>query len=228
MTTEPTAPARVRLKVEAWPIEKVLPYPLNAKEHPEEQVKALARIIAAHGWDQPIVIDRHGVIIKGHGRRLAAIMLGYKEVPVVVRRDLTDDQAKAARLADNRVTSTTYDTELLKKELADLSLSGEIDIGDLGFSAKELEFLSSDIGAIDDSAFIEDVGAAVEGQKAANAAQIAEIDKGEMPLTDAFGFKKVSPEMSRRIKAFIGRLEHETGKKGALALAAFLSEFGIA
>jgi hypothetical protein len=215
-----------KLKIEAWPIDRVIPYPGNAKEHPPEQVKALAKHINEFGWDQPIVVDKDGEIIKGHGRRLAAIELGLKMVPVLCRRDLTKSQARAARLGDNRVASTTYDTELLKKELAELSLDTDIDMSSLGFSDKELEFLNADLGAMDDSAFIDDVGGAVEDQKEANAAKVAEVDSSELPIGDAFGFKRVSPDLSRRIKAFIGKLEGETGKKGADAFATFLSEFG--
>jgi hypothetical protein len=216
-----------KLRVEAWAIEKVIPYPGNAKEHPPEQIKALAGGIKAYGWDQPIVVDKDGVIIKGHGRRLAAILLKLEQVPVIVRSDLTPDQVKAARLSDNRAVSTTYDTELLKTEIAALALAGNVDISDLGFTDKELEFLNTDIGAIDTGAFVEDVGGAVETQKEGNAEKIAEIDKSGMPIADAFGFKRVTPDLSRRIKAFIGRLEGETGKTGADALAEFLTESGI-
>lgn len=216
-----------RLRIESWSIDKVKPYELNAKEHPPEQIETLARAIQRFGWDQPVVIEPDGTIIKGHGRRLAAISLGLKEVPVLIRHDLTKDEAKAARLSDNRVTSTLYDTDMLKQELAALQLSTDIDMTSVGFTAKELEFLIDDIGVIDEGAFVEDVGAAVESQKDANAAKVAEIDKSEMSVTDALGFKRVPPELSRRIKAFIAKLETETGLKGGAALGEFLAEMGI-
>ncbi|MFH3639762.1 ParB/Srx family N-terminal domain-containing protein, partial [Acinetobacter baumannii] len=81
-------------------VDDVKPYELNAKIHSEEQVAKIAESIARFGWDQPIVVDKNGVIIKGHGRRLAAIKLGLIEVPVLVRDDLNEEQVKAARLAD--------------------------------------------------------------------------------------------------------------------------------
>ncbi|WP_416663388.1 phage tail protein [Acinetobacter baumannii] len=83
-----------------WIVDDVKPYELNAKIHSEEQVAKIAESIARFGWDQPIVVDKNGVIIKGHGRRLAAIKLGLIEVPVLVRDDLNEEQVKAARLAD--------------------------------------------------------------------------------------------------------------------------------
>ncbi|HEE5406580.1 TPA: ParB N-terminal domain-containing protein [Acinetobacter baumannii] len=88
------------LKIQMWIVDDVKPYELNAKIHSEEQVAKIAESIARFGWDQPIVVDKNGVIIKGHGRRLAAIKLGLIEVPVLVRDDLNEEQVKAARLAD--------------------------------------------------------------------------------------------------------------------------------
>jgi hypothetical protein len=82
------------LKVELWDIERVKPYPKNTKLHPDEQIERLSRTISRFGWDQPIVVDKHGVIIKGHGRRLAALKLGLKKVPVCVRRDLSQDEGR--------------------------------------------------------------------------------------------------------------------------------------
>lgn len=88
------------LKIQMWIVDDVKPYELNAKIHSEEQVAKIAESIARFGWDRPIVVDKNGVIIKGHGRRLAAIKLGLIEVPVLVRDDLNEEQVKAARLAD--------------------------------------------------------------------------------------------------------------------------------
>ena len=60
-------------KVESWDVEKLIPYENNVKIHDEKQVKKIAESIKRFGWDQPIVVDKDGVIIKGHGRRLAAL-----------------------------------------------------------------------------------------------------------------------------------------------------------
>jgi ParB-like chromosome segregation protein Spo0J len=76
------------------------PYSNNAKTHPVEQVDKIAASIASFGFDQPIVVDGDGVIIKGHGRREASLRLGLDNVPVLVRTDLSVAEIKAARLAD--------------------------------------------------------------------------------------------------------------------------------
>lgn len=215
-----------KLTIEAWPVERLVPSLVNAKAHDEDQITRLARAINEHGWDQPIVVDKDGEIIKGHGRRLAALKLGLKEVPVLVRNDLTKAQARAARLSDNAVVSTNYDTELLKKELAELSLDTTIDLTAIGFTNKELEFLTVDLGNLNVDAFAPDVNTAVDTQRKANDAKIAEVDKGEIALNDAFGFKKVTLDLSRRIRAFVASLEDETGKKGSDAFAEFLMKAG--
>lgn len=97
------------------------PYTNNAKKHPTEQIDKLAGQIAEFGFDQPIVVDKNKVIIKGHGRREAALRLGLKTVPVVVADHLDEFQVKAARIGDNQVASLgTIDKNLLKFELGTL------------------------------------------------------------------------------------------------------------
>ena len=216
-----------KLHIEAWPIEKLIPYPDNAKIHTDEQTASLARVIARWGWDQPIVVDRDGVIIKGHGRRLAAIKLGFKEVPVLCRRDLTKVEAQALRISDNSVVSTSYNKDLLKKELSDLKLDVSVDLKDLGFTGKELEFLSVDLGSMNLDVFVDDVTGAVDNQRKENEAKVAEVDKSMLPVAEAIGFKKVSPELARRLRAFMCRMEVETKRKGVEALDAFLSTAGF-
>ena len=129
------------LKIQMWIIDDVKPYELNAKIHSEEQVAKIAESIARFGWDQPIVVDKNGVIIKGHGRRLAAIKLGLIEVPVLVRDDLNEEQVKAARLADNRVAIGDIDADLLKLELQSINIEFLEEI----FDSKELEFMQADL-----------------------------------------------------------------------------------
>jgi ParB-like chromosome segregation protein Spo0J len=95
-------------------VQKVKPYKENAKKHGPEQVKAIAEQIMQFGWDQPIVVDKDMVVVKGHGRRAAAILLGLKKVPVYVAEHLTEEQAIAARVGDNKVAESPWDNEYLK------------------------------------------------------------------------------------------------------------------
>jgi ParB-like chromosome segregation protein Spo0J len=223
----------LKMTVELWDLDRLIPHPGNAKKHPKEQVEALAGVMRRLGFDQPIVIESDGTIIKGHGRRLAALHnvgLGHEQfsrVPVVVRHDLDKAEAEAARLSDNRVVSSDYDTELLHRALADLN-EMHFDLSGLGFTDKELGFLAADLGEMDVSAFVEDIETAVGDQKTANDAKVKEIDASELPLTEAFGFKKLTAIQSRRVRAFMAKLEGETGKKGAGALMHFLDEMGVA
>lgn len=120
--------------------ESLTPYARNAKTHPTDQVDKIAGQIAAVGFTQPIVVDKNGVIIVGHGRREAAIRLGMKEVPVVVADHLDEHQAMAARIADNKVAESPWDQEMLKFDLGSLSLRG-FDMQLTGFDLPELSTL---------------------------------------------------------------------------------------
>lgn len=99
---------------------ELMPYEKNAKVHSEEQILKIAHQISEFGFDQPIVVDKEKVVVKGHGRRLAAIKLGLKEVPVIIATHLTEEQAIAARIADNKVGEAPWDPELLKFDLLTL------------------------------------------------------------------------------------------------------------
>ena len=126
------------MKVQMLPIDKIIPYVQNPKAHPEAQVKKLAGAIAEFKWDQPIVVDKDMVIIKGHGRLMAAQALGIKTVPVVVADYLTPAQVKAARLSDNRVAESEWFPETLALELKALE-EMDFDLGLTGFDKEELE-----------------------------------------------------------------------------------------
>lgn len=199
-------------------------YENNAKKHSPEQVEKLSALINKFGWTSPIVVDKDLVIIAGHGRRLAALNLGLERVPVIVRDDLSKDQANALRLADNRVASTEYDLELEQSELAALAMSDEgIDLTMLGYSEHELNFATGDLLEMEDTIFVTDVGAAVEKQKAENEVKTKEVDDVAAPVADALGFKRVTIAESREIRDLMGRMEQSTGLKGVDALITFIS-----
>jgi hypothetical protein len=200
----------------------LIPYPNNPKKHSEEQVERLSKLIAKYGWTQPIVVDKDMMIIVGHGRRLAALKLGTERVPVVVRDDLSPDEVKALRLGDNRSASTEYDESMVQTELKDLFDQGfEMDL--TGYTEKEIEFNTIDLGAFDDTAFVDDVGEAVEAQKVENGKREREIDASESRITDAFGFKTFTVEQTRHVRTFMATVERETGMKGAEAFVQFLT-----
>jgi ParB-like chromosome segregation protein Spo0J len=119
-------------------VSTLIPYDRNAKKHPESQIAALASMFLEFGFDQPIVVDKKMVIIKGHGRRLAAMKAGLKMVPVIVRDDLTPAQVRAARLADNRIAETDYDTDMMASDIAMLAEEDRELLDKLGMSDAEL------------------------------------------------------------------------------------------
>lgn len=201
-----------------WPIEDITPYEMNVKKHDIAQVSGIANAIRRFGFDQPIVVDRNGVIIKGHGRRLAAIELGMKTVPVWHRKDLTVEEARASRLADNRVAQSDIDTEMLRTELSTM----EIDMTGI-FDEKELEYVKADLGEINTGAFVEDMDAVLEDQRKENEEREEKLIGAEVrvPLAKAFGFKDVSVAGHFSITRFMSKAEGKTGLTGDLALLAF-------
>jgi ParB-like chromosome segregation protein Spo0J len=102
-------------------IEDIIPYFKNSKEHTEKQIKKIADSIREFGFNQPLVIDKKGVIIVGHGRYLAAQLLGINPVPTL-EVDLDEERAKAYRLADNKLNESEWDMEIVIEELKTLSL----------------------------------------------------------------------------------------------------------
>lgn len=112
------------------PIKSIRPYEKNPRRN-DEAVDAVAASIREFGWQQPIVVDKDGVIIAGHTRYKAAKKLKCDTVPVVVADDLTEDQVKAYRLADNKTGELAeWDTALLGEELAELA---DFDMSQFGF-----------------------------------------------------------------------------------------------
>ena len=109
------------LKIELVEIGNIKPYKNNAKKHPAEQVANIAKSIDTLGFRQPIVADKNGVIIIGHGRYLAAKQLGLNKVPCHYAVDLTDEQVKKLRLLDNKLNESEWDLDLLKLDAKGLN-----------------------------------------------------------------------------------------------------------
>jgi DNA modification methylase len=125
------------LHVETWPIARPKPYPGNPRLN-DAAVDAVAKSIREFGWRSPIVVDEHDVILAGHTRLKAAQKLGLTEVPVHVARGLSDEQAKAFRIADNQTASIAeWNDERLVEELLALKAS-DYDLSLLGFSEDAL------------------------------------------------------------------------------------------
>ena len=121
----------------------IKPYKGNPKIHSSEQIEKLAGVFAKYSFDVPIVVDENNVIIKGHARLAAAKKLKWTKVPVIYRKDLTEQQAKASRIADNVVAESYWDMPALIAELEALYNLDDPNIAmmDTGFSDLELKSL---------------------------------------------------------------------------------------
>ena len=116
----------------------LIPYEKNPRKN-TKAVKYVANSIEEFGFKQPIIIDRDNVVVCGHTRLMATKQLGIEEVPCIVADDLTDEQIKAFRLADNKVSEQAeWDIGLLNEELDDIL---NVDMGDFGFDIFSMDDL---------------------------------------------------------------------------------------
>ena len=128
------------MKIKMMKIADVIPYEKNPRIN-EKAIEPVAQSIKEFGFQQPIVIDKDNVIICGHTRVLAAKKLGLKEIPCVVAENLTPQQIKAYRIADNKTGEIAeWDYELLPVEIRELQ-GMEFDLSVLGFDTEELDTL---------------------------------------------------------------------------------------
>ena len=121
------------MEIQYISVDALIPYEHNAKRHPDEQVEHIANSIRQFGFKQPIVIDRDNVVVIGHGRLLAAKKLGMETVPCIMADDLTGDQIRALRLADNKTNESAWDFEALDIELDSI----DIDMSEFGFNIND-------------------------------------------------------------------------------------------
>ncbi|MGG1650077.1 DNA modification methylase [Paenibacillus sp. NRS-1780] len=121
-------------------VETLNPYIKNARNN-EKAVDYVATSIQSYGFKNPILIDSNNEIIAGHTRLLAAKKLGLKQVPTILVDDLTPEQAKAFRIADNKTAEyADWNFELLAQELEELKLA-DYDLSLTGFDMSECEKL---------------------------------------------------------------------------------------
>jgi DNA modification methylase len=133
------------MKIELWPVERLIPYARNALKITQIAVDAVALSIERFGFVQPIVVDKEGVICIGHVRRLAAMKLKLTEVPVHVADYLSPSQIRQLRLMDNRShENVDWDRDLLGSELLELQALG-LDLTVTGFGFDELNTLMSEL-----------------------------------------------------------------------------------
>jgi hypothetical protein len=140
---------------------------------------------------------------------------------VIVRDDMTPEQADAARFTDNYVVSNDYDQALMREQLQALSaeLKGIV-------SDKELAFTAADLGLQNTDAFIADLDAAVRAQEEGAKEAAEKVDERRVSLTKAFGFKDISGADEILVTRWMAKLEAESGLKADAALVDFLRKQG--
>jgi DNA modification methylase len=124
------------------PIDSLFPEPSNPRKHAREQIGAIARSIKTFGFTAPILVDKGNRVVAGHGRLEAAKLLKLAEAPVIRLEHLSDQQAKAYMLADNKLTDrSSWDDRqvaIVLKELSEIALDFEIEA--TGFEPPEIDF----------------------------------------------------------------------------------------
>lgn len=117
------------------------PDPCNPRRHTTPQIRSIAKSIDVFGFNAPILVRTNGQIVSGHGRHEAAKMLGLEEVPVIFLDHLSEVQAKAYMLADNKLTDrSAWDDTLVATQLKELSnLALDFSIEATGFELPEID-----------------------------------------------------------------------------------------
>ena len=180
---------KTAVQIEHIKTECLIPYARNARTHTDPQVSQIAASIREFGFTNPVLLAKDRTIIAGHGRVLAARKLGLDEVPCLVLGHLSDAQAKALALADNRIPlNAGWDVDLLKLELADLKDAGQ-ELALLGFSEHELRTLLLDSPVVQPKEFTEDV---------ADGVVVHAAFKVQVPVADAENFEEGLDDLLRR------------------------------
>lgn len=124
-------------RLERRPIESLIPYVFNAKTHPDDQIARIVESMKTWGWTIPCLISEDGSIIAGHGRILAAKKMGLKEAPCLVAVGWSQEMKDAYCIADNQLTVSPWDKDLLSKNVKSL-MERDFDLRLLGFNEQEL------------------------------------------------------------------------------------------
>ena len=135
------------LKIEHRPPGDLKPYARNARTHSKKQIAQIAASIDRFGFNNPVLVDKDGAIIAGHGRVEAAKSLGLETVPIIRLEHLTDAERRAYILADNRLAEKAgWDREILAIELQNLMADDlEFDVAITGFEMPEIDVLISEL-----------------------------------------------------------------------------------
>lgn len=170
------------MKIEKIRISDLKPYENNAKIHTPEQVEQIKKSIQEFGFNDPIAVDEHNMVIEGHGRLLALQAMGWTEVDCIRLDGMTDDQKRAYIHVHNQLTMNTgFDLDLLEQELR--TIEG-IDMAFFGF---DMDFeLDSDFTFDDgENAAAEAAAAAAAKEPRAKKGQLWQLGRHRLMIGDS-------------------------------------------
>ena len=157
--TGKTGAVPASLRIEYRPLDSLIPYYRNPRNHTEEQIAQIANSIKEFGFTNPILLDGENGVIAGHGRLAAAELLGLKSVPCIELGHLTPEQRRTYLIADNKIAQNSlWNDDFLRLELMELKEMGA-NLALLGFNpmeiaditlGKDVEFKEYDESAADD------------------------------------------------------------------------------
>jgi DNA modification methylase len=139
---------RLKLIIVYRQIDELKPNPANPRHHSKKQIQQIAASIDAFGFNVPVLIDREGNVIAGHGRLWASRELGWTEVPTLCLDHLSPEQARAFMITDNKLTENAdWNDRLLAQQLKDLSLLGlDFSLEITGFEMGEIDLRIASLG----------------------------------------------------------------------------------
>lgn len=130
-----------KLMVVDQPIDQIVPFARNPREHPEREIEMLVASIKKNGFVNPVLLSDSRVIIAGHGRLIAAKRLLMTTVPAIILGHLTEAEQRALRVADNQIAlRAVWSVELLAEELQ-FVMDCDIEPIEIGFETGEIDFL---------------------------------------------------------------------------------------
>jgi ParB-like chromosome segregation protein Spo0J len=137
---QPDLSQPLSLAIQDCHVDSLHPDPLNPRQHNDKQVHQIANSIRIFGFNVPVLVDLHRNVIAGHGRLLAAKLLGMTEVPTICLDHLSPHQLRAFMIADNKLSeNSSWDDVLLAEQLKTLS-EAELDFSleTIGFEMGEI------------------------------------------------------------------------------------------
>lgn len=185
----------------------------NNKNHTPESVAKLARSMAEIGQITPVVCDKEGIIIAGHGRARAARQLGWSKVKCHIL-PVDHDTARRMRIADNLQVNQDYLQDALLSELRDLALDEDqmkILIND-DRMLDNLKIALDPVATMSKDSIVDDLDEAVDDFARETDDLMSEVEERDVPLKQIFGVTAVKPREARRLNLFLALLQGRHGR----------------